>query len=114
MTDLDAIHVEDLGELAHVVGLGRLDLLHRQHRARLGLAGRIADARSEVADDQHRQMPRVLEGTKLRQDDRPTERDATRRRVHAKLDPKRAPSRGRLLKSLRQCAFRQHIDGITQ
>ena len=81
-----AIDIEDLRELAEVVGLVGGDLLRRQHRARLRLARRVAHARREVADDQHRQVPRVLERAQLRQHHGPAQRHRARGGIDAELD----------------------------
>ena len=113
MPDFNAIHVEDLGELAHVVGLVRLDLLDRQHGSRLGLAGGVADPRGEVADDQHRQVPCVLEGAELREDNRPPERHAAGGGINTELDPQLAPRRIGLIEALRERPLRQDVDGVT-
>ena len=65
-------------------------LVVRELRARLRAAGRIADHRGEVADDEDRLVPEVLKLPQLRQRDGEAEVDVRRGRIDAELDVQRA------------------------
>ena len=104
------IVVEHLERLLLVgAGVG-LDLLDAQHRAQLRAAARVADARGEVADDQHDEVAGVLEVAQLAQHDGVAEVDVGRRRVDAELDAQRAPERQLAL----ELAGRQHLGGAAR
>ena len=69
--DLRPLAVEDLEELLEDRLGVRHHLLFGQHRPRLRLAGRVADARRPVADDDDDRVAEVLELPQLAQADRP-------------------------------------------
>ena len=79
----------------------------RQHRPQLRAPARVADARREVADDQHDDVAGVLEVAQLAQHDRVAEVDVGRGRVDPQLDAQRAPERELAL----ELARRQHLGG---
>ena len=105
--DLGALGVEDAEGLL-AVGRGvALDLLAAQHRPRGRAPRGVADAGGPVADDQHRQVPGVLELAQLAQHDRVAEVDVRRRRVDAELHAQRPAER----ELLREGVGRQAVDG---
>src|SRR5690606_4494885 len=63
-----------------------LDLSLGQHRPRLALARRVADARGEVADDEDGPVAEVLELAQLAEDDGVADVEVRPRGVHAELD----------------------------
>ena len=67
-----------------------MHLFVRQLRPRHGATARIADHRGEIADDENRLMPEILELAQFPQDDRVAEMDVGARRIDAELDPQRA------------------------
>jgi hypothetical protein len=71
---------------------------------------RVSDPRGEVADDQHDEVPGVLEVAQLAQHDGVPEVDVGRRRVDAQLDAQRASERELAL----QFARRQHLRGAAR
>ena len=73
-----------------------VDLLGLEHRPQRRAPRRVADARGEVADDQHDGVAGVLELAQLLQHDGVSEVDVGRRRVDAELHPQRPPVRGGL------------------
>ena len=85
----------------------RVDLGLLQHRAQDRLAGGVADAGGEIADDQDDQMPGVLELPQLLEDDDVTEMDVGRRRVDAELDPQGSIFRASLPQALLESPRRQ-------
>ena len=79
--------------------------------ARLAAARRVADARRVVADDEHRDVPGVLELAQLVEDDGVAEVDVGRRGVDAELDAQRpALALGEVELGL-EGALGQHLDG---
>ena len=64
-------------------------LLARQGRARLGLAGGIADHRREIADQKNRRVAQVLKMFQLAQHDGVAQVQVGRGRVHAQLHAQR-------------------------
>ena len=83
------LRVEHLEGLVDV-GLGiLLDLLAGKLRARRVAAGRIADERGAVADDEGHLMPQILELAQLAQGHRVTQMDIGGRRIDPKLHVQR-------------------------
>ena len=78
-----------LARLAHVGLRVGVDLGAREHRPGGGAARGIADARGEVADDQHDGVAGVLELAQLAEHHRVAEVDVRRRRVQTELDAER-------------------------
>ena len=67
----------------------RVDLLLRQAGPGRRATGRIADLGGEVAEDEHRDMPEVLEQPQAPQHDREAEMDVGCGRVDPQLHPQR-------------------------
>jgi hypothetical protein len=87
VANLGALRIEHQAGLA-VVGLGvRLDLFARQRRPCDVAARRVADHRSEVADEEYHAMPQILQLAHLVQDHGMAEMNIRGRRVQAQLDP---------------------------
>ena len=79
---------------AHLLEVRRrvgVDLVLRQAGVGSPTCPRVADRRGEVADDQHRRVPGVLELPQLAQHDREAQVDVGRGRVDAELHPERPP-----------------------
>jgi hypothetical protein len=93
VAQLDAIAVEHPRGLLDVRQRVGVDLLAGELRASRGAAAGIAHAGGVVADDQHDDVPAVLELAQLAQDDRMAEVDVGRRRVQPELDAQRAAER---------------------
>src|SRR5262249_7104327 len=91
--DLETLPIEDLEHLLQVRRRVRIHLLGAELRAGRGSATRVADARGEVSDDQHRLVPQVLELTQLRQGHRVPEVDVGGRGVEPELHAERASLR---------------------
>ena len=84
-----AARIEDL-ECLDLVGFGvGHHLLAGQHRPGCRSAARIAHHRSEIADDQHRDMAQILKLPQLEEIDRMPQMQIGRRRVDAEFDSKR-------------------------
>ena len=94
--DLDPLVRQDRRNCSRSRSAYADDLL-LQSRPRLGLAGRVADPSGEVADDQDRDVPGVLELPQLAEHDGPSERDVGRGRVEAELHAQRPAERELLL-----------------
>ena len=78
--------VEDLTGLVEI-GLGvAFDVVGIQHRTRLVLAGRIADERGVVADDEHGFVAEVLELPEFAQDNAVAEMQVGRGGVATEFD----------------------------
>jgi hypothetical protein len=93
-----------------VVGLRvGLDLLARQRRAGGVAAGRVADHRREVADQENYLMPQVLQLAHLVQHHRMAEVDVRRGRVQAELDAQRLPGRLRARQLLQPVGLGQQL-----
>ena len=86
---LGLVGIEDLERLLDVGLRVRVDLLARERRAGRVAAGRVADERREVADDEDDGVPEVLELAQLAQRHRMTEVQVGRGRVDAELDAQR-------------------------
>ena len=106
--DLGAVTVEDAeGLLGEELGVA-VEHFVRQDPALLRAAGRIADPRRVVADDQDGDVARVLEGAQPAQDDREAEVDVRAGRVDPELDAQGAAERELAL----QLALREDVDGV--
>src|SRR5262249_27916069 len=89
VTDLGAVDVDDLADLAQVIaGIG-LDLLLRQPSARLVTTRWVADEGSVVADDKDRLMAEFLELAQLPQGNGVAEVDVDAGGIDAVLDAER-------------------------
>jgi len=109
--DLGLGRIENLEYLIGV-GLGvELDLLFGQRRARGVLAGRIANARGEVANQKLRVMTEILQLTQLVDDHGVTEMQIRRGRIHAELDFQRLATLAALFQFLDQFGFRNDFFG---
>ena len=85
-----------------------VDLLLAEPRAGCGLAGGVTDHRREVADDQDRDVPAVLEEPEPPEDDRETEMNVRGGGVDAELDSQRlAPT-----ELDRELGGRDHVDRV--
>jgi hypothetical protein len=106
--DLGAGGIDDLEGLLDVRPRVCVDLLVREHGPFGGAAGRVADARRVVADDEHADMALPLEGGHPLQRDRAAHVDVRRGDVDAELDTQRAAERELPLER----SPRQHVDGV--
>src|SRR5205814_4614090 len=70
----------------------RVDLFFAELRTGHRLARRVADHRGEVTEDQHRDMPEVLEQPQPPQHHGEAQMDVGRGRVDAELDPEWSPA----------------------
>ncbi len=77
--------IENFERLVEVGFRVLVDFLFRQNRASGGTTGRIADARREVADDEHRLVTELLKLAQLVEDDHVPEREVGARRIDAEL-----------------------------
>src|SRR5271170_3608631 len=92
-TDLGQVAIENLERLV-AIGIGvALDLFARQRLARLGSAGRIANHRGEVADQENYGVARVLKIAQLLEREGVTQMQVGRGRIHPELDPERTAER---------------------
>jgi hypothetical protein len=89
VADLGLVAVEHQRGLVEVGLRVRLDLLARERRARRVAAGRIADQRREIADQEDHRVPEVLQLAHLVQHDRVADVDVGRGRVEPELDAQR-------------------------
>lgn len=89
VADLGLVAVEHQRGLFEVSLRVRLDLLARERRARRVAAGRIADQRREIADQEDHRVPEVLQLAHLVQHDRMADVDVGRGRVEPELDAQR-------------------------
>jgi hypothetical protein len=108
---LQQVVPQDLERLTHV-RLGVLArLLLRQHLARLRTSRRIPHLPGEVPDDQHRDVPEVLELPQLPQHDGMPERQIRPRRIHSELDPQRPSLHPGQRDPPRQLPLGKHLRG---
>jgi hypothetical protein len=108
--DLEPLLRQHARDLVDVRLRVRLDLVGRELRPGLLLAGRIADERREVADDEHRGVARVLELPELAEHDRVAQVDVGRARVDAQLHAERSA----LLELLQQLLLGVDVDGAPE
>ena len=83
------LRIEDFVSLLLEALRIRHHLIVRELRARLRAARRVADHRREIADDEDRLMPEVLELPQLREPDGEPEMDVRRRGIDAQLHVER-------------------------
>src|SRR6185436_485733 len=88
--DLRALRVEDLERLIAVALRVGENLLARERRTGLVLAGRVADHAGEVADQELDLVAELLEVPQLVDDHRVAEVQIGRGRIQAELDPELA------------------------
>src|SRR5262245_27612703 len=81
--DLRTRGIEDLEDLVRVRARVRLDLGRGEDGTGRRAPARIADERREVADDQHRLVPELLELAQLEEGNRVPEVDVRRGRINA-------------------------------
>ena len=112
--ELGGVVVEDQEGLL-LVGLGvGVDDRAVEARPRLAAPRRVADARRVVADDEHRDVPGVLELAQLVEDHGVAEMDVGRRGVDAELDAQRpALALGERELGL-ESALGEHLDGADE
>ena len=94
------ILVQNLRDLLVIAAAVLARLLKRQRHAGLAAAGRIADHRGEIADDEHDLMPEVLKHAQLAQHDGMAEMQVGPARVGAELDLQASAAFQLLLQSL--------------
>ena len=86
VADLGLFHVENFSDLREV-GLGiPIDFFRLELRTRLGLAGRIANARRVITNDEDDGMPSILKAAQQTQHHGMPNMEVRRRRVHADLE----------------------------
>ena len=111
------VRVHDLEELAHV-RLGVLaHVLGAEHRARVGLAGRVADLRRPVADDEDELVTEVLQLSQFPETDVVAEVQVRSAGVEPHLETERLPLLQTadelvLRDDLRYAALRDAVDGL--
>ena len=105
---LRSVAVEHDHRLLEVRLRVRVDLLVGEDRPLGRAAGRVADAGRVVADDQHADVPGVLERAHALQRDRAADVDVGRRDVDAELDPQRPAE----LQLRLETALGQHVDRV--
>jgi hypothetical protein len=110
VTDLEVPYVQHLDRLLLEGARVGVDLLGLEHRTGARAPARIADPGGVVADDQHDSVAEVLKLAQLLQDDRVTNVDIGRGRVHAELDAQRPAERQLALEP----PLRQAIDGVAR
>ena len=86
-------HVEHLADLLDVRARVRVDRFARQHRPRFRAPGRIADARSEVADEKDHVVAELLELPELLQQHGVAEMEIGGGGIEARLHAQRLAAR---------------------
>ncbi|CAI8421088.1 MAG: Uncharacterised protein [Cyanobium sp. ARS6] len=91
-----------LAQLCQVGGGIGLNLFSAELHPCGAFAGGIADAGCEVADDQHRRVPRILESPQLAEEDAVAEMDVAAGGINSQLDAQGSGLGFRLLQASRQ------------